>query len=594
MDELEDIEELTRTLDDVDAQHGRASYRQVGVKRFRGTPKNHQSTAAEGSGDFLRPGTASVYVKTWGCSHNNSDSEYMAGLLSAHGYRIVDHPDSADLWLLNSCTVKNPSEQTFVNEITRGTEAGKKVVLAGCVPQAQPSNKHWDGLSVVGVQQIDRVVEVVEEALKGHTVRLLETKKDADTRKKSGGARLNLPKIRKNPLIEIIPINTGCLNQCTYCKTKHARGDLGSYPPDEIVARVEQVVQEGVCEIWLTSEDTGTYGRDIGASLPDLLWRIVRVLPDGVMLRLGMTNPPYILEHLEEVAKILAHPRVYEFLHVPVQAGSDRVLHDMRRQYTCADFCHVVDFLHERLPSVTIATDIICGFPTESDVDFDDTIAVVEKYRFPVLHISQFYPRPGTPAARLQRIPTNIVKQRSRQVTALFESYTSYDRYMGQTQRVLVTEVASDKLHLVGHNKYYHQILIPQKDGLLGCTADVEIIGTGKHYMKGKLLRILLPPRTAGSPQAVIRADPPVNNHHSAALPTLPTSYAIAMVVLGMISMLNGLLRTSNTAIAVLSFAFGFVCLFLSLQSLSVPVVDFKRQFDVPDILDRPHKAKNQ
>ena len=128
-------------------------------------------------------------------------------------------------------------------------------------------------------------------------MRLLGTKKEAG--KKIGGASLLLPKIRKNPLVEIISINTGCLNQCTYCKTKHARGELGSYPPEEIIARAQQSFQEGVCEIWLTSEDTGAYGRDIGTSLPELLKQLVEVIPDGCMLRLGMTNPPYILEHLE-------------------------------------------------------------------------------------------------------------------------------------------------------------------------------------------------------------------------------------------------------------------------------------------------------
>lgn len=135
----------------------------------------------------------------------------MAGLLNSHGYNIVSESqkDSAQLWLLNSCTVKNPSEQTFVNAINAAKDSGKHVVLAGCVTQAQPKNKIWEGLSIVGVQQIDRVVEVVEETLKGHTVKILETKKDMDSKKKAGGARLNLPKIRKNPLIEIIPINTG-------------------------------------------------------------------------------------------------------------------------------------------------------------------------------------------------------------------------------------------------------------------------------------------------------------------------------------------------------------------------------------------------
>ena len=108
----------------------------------------------------------------------------------------------------------------------------------------------------------------------------MNQKKSTDGRK-AGGARLDLPKIRKNPLIEIIAINTGCLNSCTYCKTKHARGDLGSYPPDEIVARAVKAFQEGVVEIWLTSEDTGAYGRDIGVSLPELLWKLVEVIPEG-------------------------------------------------------------------------------------------------------------------------------------------------------------------------------------------------------------------------------------------------------------------------------------------------------------------------
>lgn len=128
----------------------------------------------------------------------------------------------------------------------------------------------------MGVQQIDRVVEVVEETLKGHTVRLLQQKKENG--KRVAGAKLALPKVRKNPLIEIIPINTGCLNQCTYCKTKHARGDLVSYTPDEIVERAIQAFDEGCCEIWLTSEDTGTYGRDIDSSLPELLWKLVEVI----------------------------------------------------------------------------------------------------------------------------------------------------------------------------------------------------------------------------------------------------------------------------------------------------------------------------
>lgn len=292
------------------------------------------------------PGTQRIYVKTWGCAHNNSDSEYMAGQLATYGYNLTADKSNADLWLLNSCTVKNPSEDTFRNEIHNGLGTGKHVVVAGCVPQGAPKSEYLKGLSIVGVRQIDRIVEVVEETLKGHTVRLLQPKKVNG--KILAGAPLDLPKIRKNPLIEIIAINTGCLNQCTYCKTKHSRGNLSSYPPEEIVARAQQAFAEGVCEIWLTSEDTGTYGRDIGTSLPELLWKLVDVIPVGCMLRVGMTNPPYILEHLEEIAKIFATPRVYAFLHVPVQSGSDSVLGEMKREYCRAEFEEVVDVLRSK------------------------------------------------------------------------------------------------------------------------------------------------------------------------------------------------------------------------------------------------------
>ncbi|XP_037827381.1 threonylcarbamoyladenosine tRNA methylthiotransferase [Lucilia sericata] len=432
------------------------------------------------------PGTQKVYVKTWGCAHNNSDSEYMAGQLAAYGYQLTESKDNADLWLLNSCTVKNPSEDTFRNEIEHGMNNGKHVVVAGCVPQGAPKADYLKGLSVIGVQQIDRVVEVVEETLKGHSVRLLQNKKEDGRR--VAGAKLALPKVRKNPLIEIIPINTGCLNQCTYCKTKHARGDLASYSPEEIVERAKQAFEEGCCEIWLTSEDTGAYGRDIGSSLPELLWKLVEVIPENCMLRVGMTNPPYILEHLDEISKVLQHPRVYSFLHVPVQSGSDAVLGDMKREYCRKDFVHVVEFLRDKVPGLTIATDIICGFPTETEDDFEETITLCEKYKFPSLFINQFFPRPGTPAAKMTRIPPNLVKKRTKRLTDLFNSYHPYAGREGQIYNVLVTEVSHDKLHYVAHNKSYEQILLPMRPNLLGTSVRVRITSTSKFSMNAEIL----------------------------------------------------------------------------------------------------------
>ncbi|XP_051999451.1 threonylcarbamoyladenosine tRNA methylthiotransferase-like [Xyrauchen texanus] len=446
---VDDIEDMVTSHDPT--PHERQFARKSIVPRAR---KQKQEPAGEDlQTDSVIPGTQKVWVRTWGCSHNNSDGEYMAGQLAASGYRITENSTEADLWLLNSCTVKNPAEDHFRNSIMKAQEQNKKVVVAGCVPQAQPRMDYLKGLSIIGVQQIDRVVEVVDEAVKGHSVRLLGQKKEKG--KRLGGARLDLPKIRKNPLIEIISINTG-------------------FAP------------EGVCEIWLTSEDTGAYGRDIGTDLPTLLWELVKEIPEGAMLRLGMTNPPYILEHLEEMAKILNHPRVYAFLHVPVQSASDSVLMDMKREYCCADFKRVVDFLKQKVPGITIATDIICGFPGETDEDFELTMELVRQYCFPSLFINQFYPRPGTPAAKMEQVPAQVKKQRTKELSSLFHAYNPYDGKVGERQHVLVTEESFDSQYYVAHNKFYEQVLVPKKPEFKGKMIEVDIYEAGKHYMKGR------------------------------------------------------------------------------------------------------------
>ncbi|XP_018573955.1 threonylcarbamoyladenosine tRNA methylthiotransferase [Anoplophora glabripennis] len=505
-DIIDDIEDLISSQD-ITPKERYSSRKNIKVKARKRYGDNNDVPIPVG---VNIPGTQTIYVKTWGCAHNSSDSEYMAGQLAAYGYKLTENKNEADLWLLNSCTVKSPAEDHFRNEIESAQNLGKYIVVAGCVPQGAPKSSFIQGLSIIGVQQIDRVVEVVEETLKGNTVKLLGTKKENG--KKVGGASLLLPKVRRNPLIEIIAINTGCLNQCTYCKTKHARGDLGSYPPEDIVARAVQAFDEGVVEIWLTSEDTGTYGRDIGSSLPELLWQLVEVIPKGCRLRLGMTNPPYILEHLEEISKIMCHPRVYSFLHVPVQSGSDQVLADMKREYCRSDFEHVVDFLRTRISGMTIATDIICGFPTETEKDFEETLSLCKKYKFPSLFINQFFPRPGTPAALLPRIPTQEVKQRTKKLTELFYTYQPYDHKIGEVQEVLVTEVSHDKKHYVGHNEFYEQVLIPMKKEYLGKLVKVKIMSSTKFSMLGQPLdEIIMPglaePLERGEISGVKRAD---------------------------------------------------------------------------------------
>lgn len=444
------------------------------------------STSASLSKDV--PGTQKIYVKTYGCSHNISDGEYMQGILQSYGYEIVEDLKDADLSLVNSCTVKDPSQAQFLNLVKKSKEDHNiPVVVAGCVPQADKKIKELEDVSVVGIQQIDRVVEVVEETLKGNSVKLL-TKKSLPA--------LDLPKVRKNPLIEIIPLSTGCLGSCTYCKTKHARGVLGSYDPNELVSRVKMVVAEGVQEIWLTSEDTGAYGLDIGTNIAELLTSIIDILPDeGVMLRVGMTNPPYILKHIDEVAKLLNDPRVFAFLHIPVQAASNKVLDAMRREYTVEDFKTVANSLIRHVPDVIIATDIICGFPTETEEDFEETMELMREYKLAITNISQFYPRPGTPAARMKRIKTQIVKERSRKISLLFNSFTPYEKYVGRTERVWfgleITDQASEKGQQgrsVGHTKSYVKVIVDYDALLPGTDHLVAITSCKRFHIEGTII----------------------------------------------------------------------------------------------------------
>ncbi|CAJ2655356.1 unnamed protein product [Trifolium pratense] len=447
------------------------------------TKKNQRSSLLSSPSPSI-PGTQTIFIKTFGCSHNQSDSEYMAGQLSAFGYSLSDNPDEADLWLINTCTVKSPSQSAMDTIITKGKSSNKPLVVAGCVPQGSRDTKELEGISIVGVQQIDRVVEVVEETLKGHEVRLL-------TRKTLPA--LDLPKVRKNKFVEILPINVGCLGACTYCKTKHARGHLGSYTIDSLVGRVKSVVSDGVKEIWLSSEDTGAYGRDIGVNLPTLLNALVAELPAdaSTMLRIGMTNPPFILEHLKEIAEVLRHPCVYTFLHVPVQSGSDAILTAMNREYTVSEFRTVVDTLTELVPGMQIATDIICGFPGETDEDFEQTVNLIREYKFSQVHISQFYPRPGTPAARMKKVPSNVVKRRSRELTNVFEAFTPYSGMEGKVERIWITDIASDRVHLVGHTKGYIQVLVIAPDNMLGSSALAKITSVGRWSVFGEIIETI-------------------------------------------------------------------------------------------------------
>lgn len=454
-------------------------------------PKKSGRKAGEKKTDWL-PEEKSVFVRTFGCAHNQSDSEYMAGVLASEGYVVTANMNEADAWVVNSCTVKDPSQAAFLRVVGEGRKGGKAVVVAGCVPQAQRNLKELEDVSVIGVKQIGRVGEAVAAGLRGERFSALGTSGDLP--------ELELPKIRRNELVEIVPLSTGCLGACTYCKTRHARGKLGSYRMENIVERVKGALEDGVSEVWLSSEDTGAYGIDLGYSLSDLLTKLVdAMIPyPFAMLRIGMSNPPYLLSQLDKLSEILESPNVFAFVHVPVQSGSNEILSKkrMNREYTVEDFAQVVERLSEKLGGrLTVSTDIICGFPGETEEDFQKTLDLVEKCRLSTVNISQFYARPGTPAASMRpRVPTDVVKARSRSLTKLVDSLDPYSPLVGNTLLCSARdELADGGSRLVAHTKTYVKVIVPFDIALIGAHFEVVVHKAHRWHVDATVSRIVVP-----------------------------------------------------------------------------------------------------
>ncbi|MFH1408580.1 MAG: tRNA (N(6)-L-threonylcarbamoyladenosine(37)-C(2))-methylthiotransferase [Nanoarchaeota archaeon] len=393
----------------------------------------------------------SIHFITQGCAANQADSEVMAGILAQEGHQIIGNEGHADLIVFNTCTVKGPTESFFKTKLKKLEQEGKTIILAGCIPQAEKSftTKH----SIIGTYALEHITKVVNETLKGNLLVKLE---------RENRARLNLPKCRLNPVIEIVPILHGCLGSCSFCKTKHARGELYSYPIEDIVRHISKAVEDGAKEIWLTSQDNSAYGKDIGSSLPALL-KAICTIPRAFMLRVGMGNPEHMLPMLDELVAAYQHPKIYKFLHIPLQSGSDKVLKDMNREYTVAEFKEVVNAFKEAIPSISIATDIICGYPTENDQDFEYTKDVVRWAQPERINIARFWPRPNTPAAQLKQLTGDILKRRTKEMTAVYQEVAQQanDAWIGWKGTVLVTEKGKGNT-MVARNEAYKQVIIDQ------------------------------------------------------------------------------------------------------------------------------------
>lgn len=438
-----------------------------------------------------------VFIETYGCSANVNDSEIMAGLLNKSGHQIVAVAEDADAVIVNTCTVKGPTEDKIRSRIRQllqlqsegsgnseeGNGKAKRLVVAGCMAEAQTDSvqKLAPLAAVIGTHKINEIVEVVEG------------KKQVAVGSSSID-KASLPKLNVNSLVSIIQINSGCMGACSFCITKAARGSTFSYPIGTIRNSVEEAVKGGCMEIWLTSQDTGTYGLDRRGLirgtplLPQLLQNICTVDGD-FFVRVGMMNPTLANHLLQQLVEAFKSDKVFKFLHIPLQAGSNSVLAAMKRGYKVETFKRIIAEFRKHLPQLTIATDVICGFPSETNEDFDETLTVVEETKPDVVNVSRFWPRPGTAASGMKRLPDGIVMERSRKLHALAKMIALERNleWVGWKGRAIVDEKGKEPGTFMARNFAYKPVVVSSREDLLGKTVEVEIVDASVTHLKGSV-----------------------------------------------------------------------------------------------------------
>jgi len=350
-----------------------------------------------------------IYIRVYGCTANQDDTDIIRGLINKEGYKLTENIDLAEIIIIVTCIAKSKTEAKITSKlkeiIVKYPE--KKLIIAGCMPEAEYEicKKIAPNASLINSQHIKNIIEVIKN--KNKVIEFLGKRNEN---------KLNLPKITSKKEVVSVQIAEGCNSNCTYCIIRLAKGSLHSFPEEEIIKEIKIRLDQGYKRINITATDCGCYGIDIGSSLPKLLKEIIKVKGD-FKIRLGMANPNFVLEFLNELIKIYKDDKMIKFLHIPLQSGSNKILKDMNRKYKVEDFKKIVKEFRKNIPNINISTDIIVGYPTESLEDFKKTLELIKEITPEVLNISKFAPRPKTKAKELKQLPTEIIKKRSIEIT---------------------------------------------------------------------------------------------------------------------------------------------------------------------------------
>ncbi|MEM7816440.1 MAG: tRNA (N(6)-L-threonylcarbamoyladenosine(37)-C(2))-methylthiotransferase [Candidatus Aenigmatarchaeota archaeon] len=429
-----------------------------------------------------------IYIETYGCSNNSAESQIIKGILSRKGFILINNIEDSDIIIINTCSVKEATVNKMLYRIKEISirYPRKKIIVSGCLPET-----HYNEIkeiapdaNIVSTNHITKIDKAVFKIIRNEKVEFLG---------KNNEIKILLPKIQENKVISIIPICSGCNSFCYFCATKFAKGDVFSFPEDKIIKEIELAKEYGTKEFWITGQDVACYGLDKGkvSLLPNLLENILSNIKGKYFIRIGMINPKNLIKISNEMLRIYRDERVFKFLHLPVQSGSNRILNLMNRGYEKEDFIDIVEKFKRHFKELNLWTDVIVGYPNESEEDFLETVELIKRIEPNKVNISRFSPHKIVPASKMKQIPTNIKSKRSKILHKICKEIANKinKSWIGWEGEVLIDKIIKGKGY-VGRNYAYMPIIIcnnKQYKNLLGCFINVKVIGLKGNFLLGKI-----------------------------------------------------------------------------------------------------------
>lgn len=435
-----------------------------------------------------RPGT--YHIVTLGCQMNARDSETIAGMLEKMGMRAAPTREEADLVLYNTCCVRENAENKALGNVIWLKELKKDkpemlICVGGCMTQepgmAQRIQEKYPFVDVVfGTHNMYRLPEYIYECL---------TRREPVIQVVQGDGYVveGLPEKRNSSFQAFVNIMYGCNNFCSYCIVPYVRGRERSRQPEDILQECRDLIAQGYKDITLLGQNVNSYGKDLGLGIDfaDLMAQISE-LPGEFVLRFMTSHPKDASRKLFDT--MASHEKIAKQFHLPFQSGNDRILREMNRRYTAAQYLELIRYGREKMPEIVFTSDVIVGFPGETEAEFEDTLRLIETVRFDALFTFIYSPRPGTPAAKM---PDPFPRaDKNRRFDRLLEaqnriSLEKHQAYIGKTCRVLLD--GTDKNLLTGRTDGGRLVRLPGDPALIGQFCDVRITDCTTWSLTGEL-----------------------------------------------------------------------------------------------------------